>query len=69
MCIFPSEYILDDVGLVGEKGEMVFNFIEEDGAELVDIHLHKDLYQGFVIMGFYCFCEEEWVQCDLFRVL
>jgi hypothetical protein len=44
--------ILHDIDLIRNMLELVFDPIEQNGTELIDIHLHKDFDKRFIIMRF-----------------
>lgn len=69
MSIDASENVFDYVWLIWNESEVVLNLIEEYRTELVNIHLDEYLDERFVIMGFYSFCEESWIESYFFRVL
>lgn len=52
MGIDTSIDILHDIDLIRNMLELVFDPIEQDGTELIDIHLHKDFDKRFIIMRF-----------------
>ena len=57
--------ILHDIDLIRNMLELVFDPIEQNGTELIDIHLHKDFDKRFIIMRFQCLYEEVRIQSDL----
>ena len=44
--------ILHDIDLIRNMLELVFDPIEQNGTELIDIHLRKDFDKRFIIMRF-----------------
>ena len=57
--------ILHDIDLIRNMLELVFDPIEQNGTELIDIDLHKDFDKRFIIMRFQCLYEEVRIQSDL----
>lgn len=52
MGIHSSKDILDDVGLIGDESELVFDLIEQNGTEFIDVHLHENFDERLIIMWF-----------------
>lgn len=50
MGIHSSKDILDDVGLIGDESELVFDLIEQNGTEFIDVHLHENFDERLIIM-------------------
>jgi len=69
MRVNSSKWIFNEIGLSWNQGELLFYFIEEDGAEFIDVHLVCQLYYGFVIRPFDALSEEYWTQSYLLWML